>query len=353
MDDTDIAPIAHLLDPLLRTLDALEFVARHMHPSRLGAVLQATGAPDAALRDARGAVWAEALSGIGAVLDEATDHALAAFDALREAIGGDELRGAFRGLRHGPQALESLYPLAGVLPPVSRFFLDPSRRADEALAASFLNPPRHDATGVMVLGEGRDACWMYAPENIAPGTPLPLVVALHGGGGDGRRFLWSWLRDARTFGAIVAAPSSAGDTWELMGGDVDSARLAEIVAFARETWAIDPARILLTGMSDGGTFSYVSGLDSTSPFTHLAPVAAAFHPMFAAMTDPARLRGLPIHITHGVRDWMFPVTMAHEARDALTAAGAAVTYREIADLSHTYPRELNATLLNWMAATAG
>ena len=40
-----------------------------------------------------------------------------------------------------------------------------------------------------------------------------------------------------------------------------------------------PRRMLLTGMSDGGTFTYVSGLEASSPFTHLAPVAAAFHPM--------------------------------------------------------------------------
>ena len=39
-------------------------------------------------------------------------------------------------------------------------------------------------------------------------------------------------------------------------------------------WNVDPARLLLTGMSDGGTFCYVAGLERGSPFTHLAPVAA-------------------------------------------------------------------------------
>lgn len=237
-----------------------------------------------------------------------------------------------------------------MLTPVSRFFLDPARRGDDALAASFLEPPRHDATGVLMVGDGGDACWMYAPENIAPDVALPLIVALHGGGGDGRRFLWSWLREARTYGAVIAAPSSIGQTWALTGDDVDSPALAKVVAFARETWRIDPARMLLTGMSDGGTFSYVSGLDAASPFTHIAPVAAAFHPMLTAMADPARVRGLPVHIAHGVHDWMFPVAMARDARDALAAAGAAVTFREIPDLSHTYPRELNKDLLTWLAA---
>ena len=106
--------------------------------------------------------------------------------------------------------------------------------------------------------------------------------------------------------------------------------------------------MLLTGLSDGGTFSYVSGLDGASPFTHLAPIAAAFHPMLAQMADAERIRGLPIHVAHGALDWMFDVGMARAAVQALTAAGAAVTYREFDDLSHTYPRELNAELLDWL-----
>ena len=103
-------------------------------------------------------------------------------------------------------------------------------------------------------------------------------------------------------------------------------------------------------MSDGGTFSYVSGLEPASPCTHLAPVSASFHPMLARMADAERMRGLPIHIVHGTLDWMFPVEIAHSARDALTAAGAAVRYREVEDLSHTYPRDINPELLDWLGA---
>jgi phospholipase/carboxylesterase len=39
--------------------------------------------------------------------------------------------------------------------------------------------------------------------------------------------------------------------------------------------------------------------------------------------------------------------MARTARDALAAAGAAVHYREIEDLSHTYPRDENPHILDW------
>jgi phospholipase/carboxylesterase len=59
------------------------------------------------------------------------------------------------------------------------------------------------------------------------------------------------------------------------------------------------------------------------------------------------VRGLPIHIVHGSGDWMFPPELARSAERALAEAGAAVVYREIADLSHTYPRDENAHILDW------
>jgi phospholipase/carboxylesterase len=45
---------------------------------------------------------------------------------------------------------------------------------------------------------------------------------------------------------------------------------------------------------------------------------------------------------------MFPVEVARNTSGLLAKAGAKVTYREIDDLSHTYPREINAWLLGWL-----
>lgn len=44
---------------------------------------------------------------------------------------------------------------------------------------------------------------------------------------------------------------------------------------------------------------------------------------------------------------MFAADMARLAYAELSAAGANVTYREIADLSHTYPSEENARIADW------
>ena len=346
-----------LLNPLLRALEMLMFISRHLHPPDFGSLMASIGAPDDDLRSvrAKGLELPEHRSDIKAAIDEASDAVLQAFAGLREMLSepGD-IRRAYRALRLLPKALEALYPLAGVLPPVNRFFLDPSLRSDDALQRLFLPGPARDDTGVMRFdiddGE-RGGFWLYVPENYVPDRAWPLVMALHGGSGTGRLFLWSWLRDARSSGAILAAPTSVGSTWALMGSDADTPNLARILEFIRSKWNVDATRLLLTGMSDGGTFSYVSGLEAGSPFTHLAPVSAAFHPLLAQMADADRTRGLPIHIIHGALDWMFPVELARQAERALLKAGAAVTYREVGDLSHTYPRELNGAMLSWLKAT--
>jgi phospholipase/carboxylesterase len=40
--------------------------------------------------------------------------------------------------------------------------------------------------------------------------------------------------------------------------------------------------------------------------------------------------------------------VARQTEKLLSAAGANVRYRELDDLSHTYPREMNAPILNWL-----
>jgi phospholipase/carboxylesterase len=39
------------------------------------------------------------------------------------------------------------------------------------------------------------------------------------------------------------------------------------------------------------------------------------------------------------------------ARQALEAAGARLVYREVDDLSHTYPRDENARILDWLVSS--
>jgi phospholipase/carboxylesterase len=353
MSEAVVDDIVAVLPPLLQSLEALSFIARHLNPPEFGAVMEAAGQPDQALQAVRPRLtgWPEQFAGLKSQLEAASDAALAAFEGLRAVQHGNgDLIAVFRALRHAPRAQEALYPLTARLPPVSSFFLDPGLRDDAGLLAR-LSEPANENTGILHNNNepgSRGGFSLYVPEYYTADRDWPLVMALHGGSGNGRGFLWSWLRDARSVGAILVAPTATGNTWALMGEDADTANLNRILDAVCSRWNVDPARLLLTGMSDGGTFCYVTGLQSTSPFTHLAPVSATFHPLMAEMADAERLRGLPVYLVHGRLDWMFPVHVARQTRDALTAVGADVTYRELDDLSHCYPREMNAPILNWL-----
>jgi phospholipase/carboxylesterase len=353
MSEAVVDDIVAVLPPLLQSLEALGFIARHLNPPDFDAVMTAAGAPDQALRAVRPRLvdWPPSFAAIESAFQAASDQALAAFDGLRAVQDGNgDLISAFRALRHASRAQEALYPLASKLPPVSEFFVDPALREDAGLKAR-LAEPANENTGIIHDHNepgSRGGFSLYVPEYYKADRAWPLVMALHGGSGNGRGFLWSWLRDARSFGAILVAPTATGNTWALMGEDTDTPNLARILDAVRSRWNIDPAKLLLTGMSDGGTFCYVTGLESASPFTHLAPVAATFHPLMAEVADAERLRGLPIYLVHGRLDWMFPVQVARQTQAALRAAGADVTYRELDDLSHCYPREMNPAILHWL-----
>jgi phospholipase/carboxylesterase len=353
MSETVVDDIVAVLPPLLQSLETLGFVARHLNPPDFDSVMEAAGAPDQALQAARQRLtdWPEEFAGIRTALETASDATLAAFEGLRAVQHGNgDLVAVFRALRHAARAQEALYPLAAKLPPVSGFFVDPALREDAGLRAR-LAQPANENTGILHDHNepgSRGGFSLYVPEYYTPDRAWPLVMALHGGSGNGRGFLWSWLRDARSHGAILVAPTATGGTWALMGEDTDTSNLARILASVQARWNVDSSKLLLTGMSDGGTFCYLTGLESASPFTHLAPVAATFHPLMAEMADAERLRGLPVYLVHGRLDWMFPVQVARQTREALTAAGADVTYRELDDLSHCYPREMNPAILSWL-----
>lgn len=360
MQDKLVEAIVGLVARTMDALDILGFIARHMHPPDIAALAEVLGESDASLRDAHmqfiAADWPGHLESFRDQAGQAASFTLRACEGIRAAAapGADVRRLAIRAFRQTSRAEEALYPLATSLPSVSRFFVDHDRRDDEALLGRLAAGAARTDVQVGVLHAGnttdeRGGFSVFVPEDYDPDRAYPLVVALHGGAGHGRLFLWSWVRAARTHGAIVVAPTSTGDTWSLMQPNIDAAHLANVLEQVTRRWNVDHSRQLLTGMSDGGTFTLLSGIDVASPFTHLAPVAASFHPMIVAMADPRRLSGLPVFLVHGALDWMFPVSVARSAYAALDAAGAKVEYRELADLSHTYPREETARMLEWLS----
>ena len=348
-----------LLPPLLVALDGLAEAARQLHPPNLDSLIAAMrgrAEPLArGLEQFEAVAWPEHLEVFQRQSRLAAAQALEALDTLDHCLErANPVLGAYRAMGFATRAVEALYPVSFMLPAVNRFFLCERQREDETLQNALLGAgSNREGVGVLHASNGpgeRGGFSLYVPEYHDAARPVPLVVALHGGSGHGRSFLWMWLKEARSRDVIVVSPTSRQDTWSLMDPGLDAANVLAMVEHVKTMWAIDQERVLLTGMSDGGTFSYLGGLQEGAPFTHLAPISASFHPMLLEIASAGRIRSLPVYLVHGALDWMFPVAVARLAGDSLRAAGAEVTYREIADLSHTYPREENERILDWLMA---
>ncbi len=351
--------ISAVLPPMLQALRALDYLGRHLHPPDLPALVGAVMDSHAPVRE--GLAQFEAvefpnhLADFQAHVQRSAEHICRAFDGLQSAAEAPDGRmAAYRAIGQRTRAVEALYPVAAMLPPVSRFFVEAAHRDDDALLAKLAQADASRAeVGIIHAGNdkrSRGGFSLYVPEYYNADHAHPLIVALHGGSGHGRDFLWTWLVEARTRGAILLSPTARESTWSLMGPDIDSANIDGMIEHVRERWHVDGDHLLLTGMSDGGTFCYVSGLRGEAPFTHLAPSSASFHPLLLDGVERGRVKDLPIYLMHGALDWMFPVDIARTANAALGAAGAKVRYREIDDLSHTWPRDENPKIMDWFLA---
>ena len=354
-----IDAINALVPPLLTTLERVIWVQRHLDPmvaDRLAEALAPCAATlEAPLAALRAQHAEDELEFLRERLVQVAGQTVELVQAFVEAArGAGDPFDLYRALRRFARIQEALYPLAPVVDAVSRWFLEPDRRFDDALVQRLRDGAMRDEparVGVLHADNERDergGCSLYVPETWDGRTPMALVVALHGGHGHGRDFLWTWLRDARARGVLLLAPTSLDRTWSLMGEDVDGEPLRGIVEHVAARYPVDPSRVLVTGMSDGATYALRCGAEEGSPFTHLALLCGVVHPAVVADGSLERLRERPVYQVHGALDWMFPISTARLGRDLLLHAGADLLYREIEDLSHTYPREENPKILDWL-----
>jgi phospholipase/carboxylesterase len=356
-EETFFQDLGVLGSALLQTLEGLEWAQRRLHPPDIPRLQEALQPVIPRLEEAREqfaqATPPDGLEGLQRELLSAAEPAQKAvrlFADTRDSFD-PQSEGIVRvlGAMHAHcSAQEALFPLRLALPPVSRHFVEEPYREDLAV----LDPAPRDGIDVGLLRgkdseNGRGGFSLYVPESYDGSEAWPLVVALHGGSGDGRDFVWTWLREARGRRFLLMAPTSRGPTWSFNGPDVDAGAIAAMVRAVCKRWRVDAERILLTGLSDGATYALLGGLQEGMPFTHLAPVSGVLHPMSYANGNMDRAQGRPIYLVHGSLDWMFPVHIARVARDELLKAGAALVFREIEDLSHTYPREENDRILRW------
>ncbi len=212
-------------------------------------------------------------------------------------------------------------------------------------------PPRGEVAGdvprgllpLQLSGSSRDGL-LYVPASYSPGSPAPLVLTLHGAGGSGHRSLPRLQPLADAAGLLLLAPDSRDRSWDVVlggfGPDVEFVQRALDLVFAR--YAVDLARLVAEGFSDGASYALTLGLLNGDLFTHVI----AFSPGFVA---PGRRRGKPrVFVSHGVHDQVLPVELCSRriVRD-LRGDGYDVSYTEF-DGGHAVPPGIAQAALAWM-----
>lgn len=168
---------------------------------------------------------------------------------------------------------------------------------------------------------------VYAPKDAGSDGPAPLVIALHGAGGDESMFMDGYgagaikrLADARRF--VVVAPQ----TMQFTTREAFSALLAQIGA----DYSIDPERVYVIGHSMGA--GVAAGL-ARSRRDEVAGVVCIAGGRFMAGAEAAR--SAPVLVIAGALDPIVRVDPLRGGVEAARAAGAPLELRVKPDHGHT------------------
>jgi hypothetical protein len=190
---------------------------------------------------------------------------------------------------------------------------------------------------------------LSVPQTYQQAKAYGLVVCLHGAGFTGEAYLERWqARLGEDY--VLACPTAQMGAWFTRGAE--ELVLATIRSVQRR-YHIDPDRIFLTGMSNGGIGAWVIGMHDAPLFAGIAPMASGLDQVL--MPFLANLRSTPIYIIHGTKDQVMPVEFSRTITNELTKLGYPFIYREhdgehpMAG-GHYFPREELPALVTWLNA---
>lgn len=155
---------------------------------------------------------------------------------------------------------------------------------------------------------------VYSPPGLDRTKKYPLLVILHGGGGDGigMRMLTGhcFERRADKLGAIVAYPDALEKNWNDYRGDPgrkaqrenidDAAFLEAMAAEISAKYPVDAARVYAAGISNGAMMSYTLACRASGTFAAVAAVAGSMPENLVPACSPPR--PVPVMIINGTED---------------------------------------------------
>jgi predicted peptidase len=196
---------------------------------------------------------------------------------------------------------------------------------------------------------------VYTPSGYDPqgSERWPLVLFLHGASMRGsdinlvkRQGLAKLVDQGREFPFVLVSPqcpSSQWWTWPQL-----RATLSNLLDEVESTYAVDPERIYVTGLSMGGYGTWSLAIAYPQRFAAIVPISAPSE----HLDEISAIRHLPVWAFHGDPDYIVPLQGTVETVNALKACGGNVKLtiypgvgHNAADPAYTDP-ELHRWLLS-------
>lgn len=199
--------------------------------------------------------------------------------------------------------------------------LDPLRTRTGDMRLAYVSP----ADGELVPFR------VYVPSDFDPDKSYPLVIGLHGAGGDENSFMDRYQElfkaNAERRGFIVASVNGRGPYGGYRGKSGQD--VTDVLDLLQAIYPIDESRTYLTGHSMGGGGTVAIGFNEAERFAALAPIAG-----FGAVSQLEKAKDMPIVVGQGTEDALVPVERAREFVEAARKLGMTVEYLEREGVDH-------------------
>lgn len=192
------------------------------------------------------------------------------------------------------------------------------------IAAAIASMAGHADDRQTIIVEGTARTYVVrTPEHLPSQARLPLVIVLHGGGGNAANAekMTGFTAKARQENFIVVYPEGSGRfrrglfTWNAghccgyaMANRVDDVAFVNLlIEHLLEVYAVDERRIYVTGMSNGAMMTHRLGIELSHRIAAIAPVVGTLfgderqpaHPVAALMINGMLDENVPFNGGHG------------------------------------------------------
>lgn len=205
--------------------------------------------------------------------------------------------------------------------------------------------PRASADGSLQVNGHKRVYNLHVPSAYTGNEPVPLVIAFHGVGGDGSTMEQAGFNSlSDRDGFIVAYPDAISKHWNTRRSDApetadDVGFINTLIDDLENRYNLDPARIFVTGFSNGGMFAHRIGCELSDRVTAIAAVSATMPEYLSSICQPTR--PISVLLIHGTADPAVPYGVSEKA-----LLSAPATFQYWSNHNRCSPNVIKETLPN-------